>query len=85
MDAACSQSCSDCTSRLACRCLKITEEAVVHAITVMGFRTVREIRKATGAGTGCMCCHGLLARLIERHTEPVEARRTLVALTVEAS
>jgi NAD(P)H-nitrite reductase large subunit len=53
-----------------CRCLKVTEEAVIHAIAVLGFRTVKEIRQATGAGDGCTCCHKLLARLIERHGAP---------------
>ncbi len=79
MNTPCSRNCSDCPSRLVCRCLKITEEAVVHAITVLGLRTVKEIRQATGAGDGCTCCHKLLARLIERHSEPVMATLPVLA------
>jgi NAD(P)H-nitrite reductase large subunit len=55
-----------------CRCLKVTEEAVIHAIAILGLRTVKEIRQATGAGDGCTCCHKLLLRLIERHGGPAE-------------
>jgi len=85
MDTACTRSCSDCPSRLVCRCLKITEEAVVHAIAVLGMRTVKEIRQATGAGDGCTCCHKLLARLIDKHSVPVIATLPALAMaTAEA-
>lgn len=79
MDTACTRTCSTCPSRLVCRCLKITEEAVVHAIAVLGMRTVKEIRQATGAGDGCTCCHKLLARLIDRHAEPVVVALPMLA------
>lgn len=80
MEHRCSRTCSDCPSRLVCRCLKITEEAVVEAITLLGLRTVKEIRKATGAGDGCTCCHKLLLRLIERHTQPAEVEVPQLAM-----
>lgn len=46
-----------CPDRVVCRCLKVTEHAVVTAITTLGLRTVHEVRAATEAGDGCTCCH----------------------------
>jgi bacterioferritin-associated ferredoxin len=58
-----------------CRCLKVTEAAVVDAIVTLGLRTVKELRTATGAGDGCTCCHRELRELLEVHAEVrVEAR-----------
>jgi assimilatory nitrate reductase electron transfer subunit len=46
-----------CPDRVVCRCLGVTEQTVVSAIVHLGVRTVKELRGATGAGTGCRCCH----------------------------
>ncbi len=54
------QGCSaagSCPDRVVCRCLKITEQEVITAITTLGLRTLSEVRKATEAGDGCTCCH----------------------------
>ena len=54
------QGCSaagSCPDRVVCRCLKITEQEVITAITTLGLRTLGELRKATEAGDGCTCCH----------------------------
>jgi bacterioferritin-associated ferredoxin len=40
---------------------------VVDAIIELGLRTVREVRSATGAGTGCTCCHQQIRELLEAH------------------
>jgi len=72
MDTSCPRICSECPARLVCRCLKVTEDAIVRAVVVLGLRSVREIRTATGAGDGCTCCHKLLVRLIDRYASPVE-------------
>ena len=40
-----------------CRCLGVTEAAVIGAIVTLGLRTVKEVRRATEAGDGCTCCH----------------------------
>jgi bacterioferritin-associated ferredoxin len=53
----------DCATCLAaggpvvCRCLGVTEEVVVSAVTTLGLRTVKEVRRHTGAGEGCNACH----------------------------
>lgn len=39
----------------------MTEEAVISAIVTLGLRTVKEVRQATEAGTGCNCCHKEIA------------------------
>ena len=63
----CSGSCRSCVTvgscpdRLVCRCLKVTEETVINAIVTLGLRTVKEVRQATEAGTGCNCCHREIA------------------------
>jgi bacterioferritin-associated ferredoxin len=54
------QSCiaaGSCPDRLVCRCLKITEQEVITAITTLGLRTLTEVRQVTEAGDGCTCCH----------------------------
>jgi bacterioferritin-associated ferredoxin len=46
-----------CPDRIVCRCLKVTEQAIIDAIIVLGARTLKELRRATDAGGGCTCCH----------------------------
>jgi NAD(P)H-nitrite reductase large subunit len=46
-----------CPDRVVCRCLRVTEQEVISAITTLGLRTLKEVRRATEAGTGCNCCH----------------------------
>ena len=50
-----------CPDRVVCQCLKVTEHAVIDAIVTLGLRTVKEVRRATEAGTGCNCCHQEIA------------------------
>ena len=69
--AECSGSCracpavGSCPDRVVCRCLKVTEQAVITAIATLGVRTVKELRQATGAGGGCTCCHKELRVYLE--------------------
>jgi bacterioferritin-associated ferredoxin len=63
----CSGSCRSCVTvgscaeRIVCRCLKVAEQTVITAIVTLGLRTVKEVRQATEAGTGCNCCHREIA------------------------
>lgn len=70
-DASCSDPCpgpcGGCPDRVVCRCLKVTEGAIVDAVVGLGLRTVKEVRRATGAGDGCTCCHRQIRGLIEAH------------------
>jgi bacterioferritin-associated ferredoxin len=72
----CPGPCSGCPDRIVCRCMKVTEEVIVEAITTLGVRTVKEVRRVTGAGDGCTCCHTQIRTYIEAHaaaTRPVAA------------
>jgi NAD(P)H-nitrite reductase large subunit len=63
----CTGSCRSCPSvgscpdRVVCRCLRVTEQELITSIVTLGLRTVKEVRQATEAGTGCNCCHKELA------------------------
>ncbi len=50
--------------RVICRCLNVTESEVQTAISAFNVETVRELGRCTGAGKGCMACHGRLRSLI---------------------
>jgi len=67
MDSACGRDCSSCPGQFLCRCLGVTEETVVEAITAFGLGTLHEVRRLTGAGDGCNCCHTAIRRLLELH------------------
>jgi len=51
--------------RLVCKCLHITEAALLEALTGREIKTVKELRQLTGAGDGCNCCHKILKRYLE--------------------
>jgi len=42
--------------RIVCRCVRVTESAVLSALENPKVRTVYDIRKKTGAGAGCFAC-----------------------------
>ena len=56
-----------CPTNVVCRCLKVTETALVEALTTMDLKTLKEIRRRTGAGDGCNACHRVLKRYLEKH------------------
>ena len=63
----CSQPCQECTERFVCRCLRVTEAALVEALTTLPIRNLLELRQLTGAGDGCTCCHERLKQMIDEH------------------
>jgi bacterioferritin-associated ferredoxin len=64
-------SCTDCSvgSRFVCHCLRVSEADILQALSRFAVRTVKELRKLTGAGDGCTACHRQLARYIERFAQ----------------
>jgi bacterioferritin-associated ferredoxin len=52
---------------IVCRCLGITAQEIITAVTSGQAHTLRDLRRLTGAGTGCMCCHYLLRLYLERY------------------
>jgi len=57
----------DCPDRVVCQCLQITEGQLVAALRSLDLRTLKDLRRATGAGDGCTCCHELLRHYLEQH------------------
>jgi bacterioferritin-associated ferredoxin len=53
---------------MVCHCLQVTEDQLVSALTTLELRTVREVRRLTGAGTGCNCCHTRIQLLLQTYS-----------------
>ena len=60
--------------KLLCRCLKVTEDAVLRAIDSGQVDALQGLIHATGAGEGCTACHPALRRLLRRRTAGAKAR-----------
>ena len=60
--------CSTRPGRVVCRCLNITEGALVDVLTTRPIAHLKELRKATGAGDGCTCCHETLKEYLRRYS-----------------
>lgn len=43
-------------TELLCYCMRISEAEVVETICALDLRTVQDVRRCTGAGTGCTAC-----------------------------
>jgi NAD(P)H-nitrite reductase large subunit len=59
------EDCTACPERLVCHCLQVTEADLLTALSTQTIRTVKDIRRHTGAGDGCTACHKLLRRYLE--------------------
>ncbi len=57
-------------SRVVCACLRVTERQLRAAVEQRGVQTVRELIRATEAGTGCTACHGRLESCLTRWSSP---------------
>ena len=66
MDAAEQGRCDGCPGRLVCRCLRVSETALIEALHTQEIRTLADVRRHTGAGDGCTACHRLLARYLQQ-------------------
>lgn len=71
----CQQSCQECalrqecSGRIVCRCVQVTEDVIITAVTTLGVRTIKELKVVTGAGDGCMCCHRQLQEYLEQYAQ----------------
>ncbi len=52
-------------SGFVCDCLEVTECALLETLSKAHVRTLRDVRRAIGAGDGCTACHDLLRRYLE--------------------
>ena len=47
-----------------CDCLQVTECALLEVLSGSHVETLRDLRRAIGAGDGCTACHGLLRQYL---------------------
>jgi NifU-like protein len=75
MNGPCTGTCDSCPNgtRVVCRCLNVTEDAIVTFIETLGLRTVHEVRQFTGAGDGCTCCHAQIREMIAERVPQLAA------------
>jgi NifU-like protein len=59
------ESCGHAGGSVVCHCLGVTEENLVASIQTLELRTMREVRRHTGAGAGCTACHRRIQLLID--------------------
>jgi NAD(P)H-nitrite reductase large subunit len=52
---------------IVCSCLRVTAGELTEALETEEIRTLKDIRRETGAGGGCMVCHRLLRKYLERY------------------
>ena len=67
--------CGSCLSLggpVVCHCLGVTEEQLASALAAFELRTLKEVRRQTGAGTGCNACHKRLQCYIAEYAPPSE-------------
>jgi bacterioferritin-associated ferredoxin len=57
----------DSNDKIVCRCLQISEASILKALENNEIRSVFDIRRLTGAGDGCTCCHALLEEYLRAH------------------
>lgn len=51
-------------SGFVCDCLEVTECALLETLSSPHVRTLRDVRRAIGAGDGCTACHDLLRQYL---------------------
>ena len=57
-------------SGFVCTCLRITERELLGTLTQPDVRTLRDLRRAIGAGDGCTACHPVLQRYLDAGGQP---------------
>ena len=55
-----------CSDQIVCRCLRVTEWELVEALDTEEVRDLKDVRRLTGAGSGCMACHRRIKMYLER-------------------
>lgn len=49
---------------LVCLCASVTRKAIVHVVKNRGARTLSDVRRLTGANTGCRKCSSRIEQII---------------------
>lgn len=53
-------------SPIVCECLRVSEDALLKAISTKKIKSVADIINYTQAGDGCTACHPLLKEYLEK-------------------
>jgi NAD(P)H-nitrite reductase large subunit len=62
----CSDPASIAPHEIVCSCLRVTAGELAEAMACEDIRSLKDVRRHTGAGGGCMVCHRLLRKYIEQ-------------------
>ena len=58
---------------LVCRCMQVYERELLDAMAVFDIQTLADIKRFTGAGDGCTCCHAKLRCYLELQVQSASA------------
>jgi len=56
-------------NKIVCRCLGISESCIQDAAQISSCESLKDVKQATGAGTGCMSCHGRIKAMLREYAE----------------
>jgi NAD(P)H-nitrite reductase large subunit len=54
------------SDQIVCRCLRVTETELAEALSTEEICDLKDVRRHTGAGSGCMACHRRIKEYLER-------------------
>ncbi len=57
--------CARCPETVVCPCLGVTEAQLIRVLETRQAFSLKDIRRQTGAGGGCMVCHSRLKRYLQ--------------------
>lgn len=63
--------------KIICTCFNITEEEIVHAITVNNLATLEDVTNFTKAGGACGQCHEEINAILTRHSNNPNGKTTI--------
>jgi bacterioferritin-associated ferredoxin len=53
---------------MVCHCMQVTEDQLMSALVTLELRTVQDVRKQVGAGTGCNACHRRIQTYLDSYS-----------------
>lgn len=60
---------------IVCHCLQVTQSSIVEAVRDGGARSLCELARQTGAGSGCTSCHRRLRAYLNERREAAPTSR----------
>jgi NAD(P)H-nitrite reductase large subunit len=56
-------------NQVVCKCLRVTAGELLDALATGAVETLKDLKRETGAGDGCMVCHRVLRKYLEQHAD----------------